>query len=112
MIIYSRDQGNMFCMRAVMGSDLLERNNLYPGLSTRRNMKTTYVKIKNIPLNQKQSQSKYQNIHTHTPTQKNHSQQDSPGGLVVGTLRFQCRGLKFNPWSGKFCMPPNAHKNK
>ena len=25
---------------------------------------------------------------------------DFPGGPVVKTLCFQCRGLKFNPWLG------------
>ena len=29
---------------------------------------------------------------------------DFPGGPVVKTPRFQCRGHGFDPWSGKFCM--------
>ena len=28
-----------------------------------------------------------------------------PGGLVVKTPCFQCRGHRFDPWSGKFHMP-------
>ena len=29
-----------------------------------------------------------------------HMKRDFPGGPVVGTLPSQCRGGRFNPWSG------------
>ena len=32
---------------------------------------------------------------------------DFPGGPVVRTLYFQCRGLRFNPWSGSY--DPKCH---
>ena len=41
--------------------------------------------------------------------QKN-THQDFPGGPVVKTLCFHCRGHGFDPWSGKFHMPCGATK--
>ena len=39
--------------------------------------------------------------------------EDFPGGPVVKTLHFHCRGRGFDPWSGKFRMPGGvAKKNK
>ena len=35
-----------------------------------------------------------------------------PDGPVVKTLCFLCRGWKFDPWSGKFCMLSGVAKNK
>ena len=29
-----------------------------------------------------------------------HMKRDFPGGPVIKTLHFQCRGGRFNPWSG------------
>ena len=41
---------------------------------------------------------------------------DLPCGPVVKTLPFQCRGYRFNPWSGEFCcavwLPPPKKKQK
>ena len=35
-----------------------------------------------------------------------------PGGPVVKTLHFHCRGLGFYPWSGKFHMLHGMAKEK
>ena len=36
-----------------------------------------------------------------------------PGSPEVKTLYFHCRGCGFDPWSGKYCMPPDeAYINK
>ena len=32
-----------------------------------------------------------------------HKFQDFPGGPMVKTPRFHCKGCRFDPWSGKFC---------
>ena len=37
---------------------------------------------------------------------------DFPGGPVVKTLRFHCRGHRIDPGSGKFHMPCGAAKKK
>ena len=39
---------------------------------------------------------------------------DFPGGPVVKTLHFQCRGCGFHPWSGKLRshMPHDTAKRK
>lgn len=46
MIINSKGQGNILCLRVVTESDLPERKNLCSRLSTRRNTKTTYTYVK------------------------------------------------------------------
>ena len=33
---------------------------------------------------------------------------DFPGGPVVKTAHFRCRGREFHLWLGKFCMPDCA----
>ena len=38
------------------------------------------------------------------------AKRDFPGGPVIKTLHFQCRGHGFDPWSGKFCMLPGTAK--
>ena len=52
--------------------------------------------------------SQYRTLHgksARNPQEKHTEQKqikgDFPGGPVVGTLRSQCRGPKFNPWSRK-----------
>ena len=37
---------------------------------------------------------------------------DFPGGPVVKTLSFHCRGLRLDSWSEKFCMPQGVVKKK
>ena len=37
---------------------------------------------------------------------------DFPGGPVVKTLCFHCRGRGFDPWLGKFRMPHSVAKKK
>ena len=39
-------------------------------------------------------------------------QGDFPGGPVVKTPCFHCRGPRFHPWSGKFRMPRGVAKKK
>ena len=40
------------------------------------------------------------------------TRKELPGSPVVKTPCFHCRGCRFNPWSGKFCMPYGVAKKK
>ena len=66
MIINSKGQGNILCLRVVMESDLPEKKKfMFWTLHQKKYKENIHIcKIKNIPLYQKQSQSKHhQNIH-------------------------------------------------